>query len=672
VAVLRPLSLSIRATVVGAIVLGVVLPALALLLWDERVARSTHEPPVQAKRDAVAALASAAVADSLAEGRPDVIQQALSKVVRDDSVCAVEARRPDAEGATQRAARCPAGQPVAMRETAVVHDGLRVGTLRLWFDDSELDRLLSERRASVLRQVIVQVTVGIVVLLGVLSLRLLRPIDQLKATASAIATRTAPPRLAWRRRDELGQLGQHLDAVRLRIDELIAELERKNAQLRKMAMYDHLTGLPNRTLMRELFTHEAAVARRANRSMALLFIDLDRFKHVNDTLGHGAGDELLLGTSQRLLHALRASDVVCRHSGDEFVVLLREADPWDIVAATADRVLRAVEAPLPIARSGPMPLDPPREAQVSASIGIALFPRDGEDFDTLVKHADLAMYKSKQHGRSRWSFYHAKLDEQLLSRAELERELQHAIHHDELVLHYQPVVDAGSGQLRSCEALVRWQHPTRGLLLPGEFIDAAEESGLIRELGAWTIETACAQLHHWRRAGRHPGRISVNVSAVQFRDERLIETLRGSIERHRIKPGELEVELTESTLMADTEASQRTVTALREIGIPLVVDDFGTGYSSLAYLKRLRPEKLKIDRSFINDLPHDADDRALTLAILRMAQSLMIDVVAEGVETPQQRMFLEQSGCTLMQGWLSGRPLPADEFAHLLPTAAPV
>ena len=475
----------------------------------------------------------------------------------------------------------------------------------------------------------------------------------------------------WKRRDELGQLAQHLNEVRSRIDELFDELERKNAQLRKMAMYDHLTGLPNRTLMREMFQHEAASARRTGRSLAMLFIDLDRFKDVNDTLGHGAGDELLLGTSQRLLNTLRQSDVVCRFSGDEFLVLLREADPPDVVAATAERVLHAIESPLPLAhpasvRGAPLPAGTTRDAQVTASIGISMFPRDGDDFDLLVRHADLAMYEAKQHGRARCAFYHPRLNEQLVGRVELERELQQSIARGELVLYYQPVVEAKTGLIRSCEALVRWQHPQRGLLMPAQFIDTAEESGLIRDLGAWTLEAACAQLRLWKRDGLAPGRVAVNVSAHQFRDQRLIDTLQRACERHGIEPSEIEIELTESTLMADTEAARRTAAALREIGVALVIDDFGTGYSSLAYLKQLKPDKLKIDRSFVRDLPGDADDRALTQAILRMAQTLYLNVVAEGVETPEQRQFLEDNGCPLLQGFLLGHPLPGDEYAAVL------
>jgi len=660
---LRFPDLSIRSTVLLAIVLGVVLPALVVLVIDNRVARETHEPLVQRNRDAVLTLAANALAEPVWTLSDSAIAHALTSILREPMVCAAALH----ENNTVRPLldiqrdKCALGVPVVQREVAVQHSGRTIATLAIAFDDTEVDRALAERQRSVVWLVVVQVAAGAAVLVTVLSLRLVRPIDRLKRQASAIAAREPVPSLHWRGRDELGQLGQHLNGVRSRIQELFDELERKNAQLRKMAMYDHLTGLPNRTLLRELFQHEATAARRTQRSMALLFIDLDRFKTVNDAMGHAAGDELLLGTSQRLIAALRESDLLGRLTGDEFLVLLTDAQPWDRVAATAERLLRAIETPLPLARAA-------HQAQVSASIGIALCPRDGEDFETLLRHADLAMYKSKELGRARYSFFHAELNAVFQSRVGLERELAGAIAGNELVLHYQPVVEALTGRVRGCEALVRWQHPERGLLMPTAFIGMAEETGLIRELGLWTLESACAQLAHWKAAGRHPGKLAINVSALQFRDQRLPETLQSALLRHAIEPGELELELTESTLMADTDTAMRTVASLRALGVALVIDDFGTGYSSLAYLKRLKPDKLKIDRSFVNDLPRDADDRALTQAIVGIANALKISVVAEGVETVAQRDDLLALGCSLQQGFLCGRPQPAAEFERSLHT----
>jgi diguanylate cyclase (GGDEF)-like protein len=654
-------SLSIRATVLAAIVVGMVLPALVLLGVDDHVSRTAHEPLVQRNRAAVLVLATAVVTEPAWTLSEQGLKAAADRILQEPSVCAVEVRdlQPTQGPLTITAQRCAAGLPVVVRDAPVLHEGQLVANLRLSFDATEIDQMVAQRQRVMWWLVAVQVVVGVIVLLGVLSLRLLRPIHRLKLQASTLAARDSVPSVPWRQRDELGQLGQHLNTVRARIQELFEELETKNKQLSKMAMYDHLTGLPNRTLLRELFQHEAAAARRQAQSCALLFIDLDRFKAVNDTMGHAAGDELLLGISRRLVATLRESDIVCRVSGDEFLVLLTQAGHWEQVSVTAERLLRAIQAPLPLQRAA-------STAQVNASIGIALFPADGEDFETLARCADLAMYKSKDMGKGRYSFYQPDLDIAFRSRLALERELLQGIARHELLLHYQPVFDVSSGRLVGCEALVRWMHPQRGLLMPGTFIQTAEETGLIRELGLWTLDAACAQLAAWKAAGLHPGRVAINVSALQFRDQRLPQVLQTALQTYDIQPGELELELTESTLMSDTESAQAMVASLRELGVALAIDDFGTGYSSLSYIKRLRPDKLKIDRSFVKDLPADADDRALTEAIISIAQALSIAVVAEGVETPEQRDYLLGQGCTLQQGYLLGRPMPAQQLLALM------
>jgi diguanylate cyclase (GGDEF)-like protein len=658
---LRWPSLSIRSTVLIAIVVGMVLPALVVLGADNVISRSAHEPLVQRNRAAVLVLATAVVTEPAWTLSEEGLKAAAQRILQEPSVCAVEVRdlQPTQGPLTIAAQRCAASLPVVVRDAPVLHEGQLVANLRLSFDATEIDQMLTQRQGIMWALVAAQVVVGVVVLLGVLSLRLLRPIHRLKLQASTLAARESVPALPWRQRDELGQLGQHLNTVRARIQELFEELEAKNKQLSKMAMYDHLTGLPNRTLFRELFQHEAGAARRGHRSCALLFIDLDRFKAVNDTMGHAAGDELLLGVSQRLSSTLRESDIVCRVSGDEFLVLLTQAGSWEQVSITAERLLRAIQTPMPLARAA-------GTAQVSASIGISLFPGDADDFEALARCADLAMYKSKDMGKGRYSFYQPDLDTAFRSRLALERELLQAIAKHELLLHYQPVFDIQEGRLVGCEALVRWMHPQRGLLMPGTFIQTAEETGLIRELGLWTLDAACAQLASWKAAGLHPGRIAVNVSALQFRDQRLPQMLSTALQTYDIQPGELELELTESTLMDDTEAAQATVASLRELGVALAIDDFGTGYSSLSYLKRLRPGKLKIDRSFVKDLPADADDRALTEAIVSIAQALSITVVAEGVETAEQRDYLLSLGCRLQQGYLLGRPMPAECLLALM------
>ncbi len=658
---LRWPSLSIRSTVLIAIIVGMVLPALVVLGADQVISRNANEPLVQRNRAAVLVLATAVVTEPAWTLSEQGLKAAAQRILEEPSVCAVEVRdlQPTQEPLSIHAQRCPPSLPVVVRDAPVLHEGQVVANLRLSFDATEVDQMLAQRQGIMWWLVAAQVVVGVIVLLGVLSLRLLRPIHRLKLQASTLAARESMPPQEWRQRDELGQLGQHLNTVRSRIQELFEELEAKNKQLSKMAMYDHLTGLPNLTLFRELFQHEAGALRRQHGSCALLYIDLDRFKAVNDTMGHAAGDELLLGVSQRLVATLREADVVCRKSGDEFLVLLTQAGGWEQVSATAERLLHAIQAPMLLPRAA-------GTAQVGASIGIALFPADSDDFEALLRCADLAMYKCKDMGKGRYSFYQPDLDTAFRARLELERELQQAIKHNELVLHYQPVFDVERGRLMCCEALVRWNHPQRGLLMPGTFIQTAEETGLIRELGMWTLDAACAQLAAWKSAGLHPGRVAVNVSALQFRDQRLLERLRAALRQHGIQPGELELELTESTLMSDTDAAQAIVVSLREMGVALAIDDFGTGYSSLSYIKRLRPDKLKIDRSFVRDLPLDADDRALTEAIVSIAQALSITIVAEGVETAPQRDYLLGLGCRLQQGYLLGRPQPAQNMLALM------
>ena len=298
--------------------------------------------------------------------------------------------------------------------------------------------------------------------------------------------------------------------------------------------------------------------------------------------------------------------------------------------------------------------------RVSASIGIALFPEDAQDFETLVKHADIAVYQAKTLGRARYSFFHSELNFRLQASLELEQQLAHAIAHGELVLHYQPQVDAKTGRLVAVEALVRWQHPTRGLLFPGQFIGLAEESGKIAEMGVWTLREACRQLADWKARGIQVGNMAVNVSALEFRDHRLLDSLQAALDASGIAPSELEIEITESVLMAETETSQRIIERLRQLGVGIAIDDFGTGYSSLAYLKRLRPNQLKIDRSFVNDADVDSDSRAIVRGVVGLADALGLNVVAEGVETVEQQAFLRESGCHTLQGFYIARPLAVE------------
>ena len=657
--------LSIRSTVLLSIVLGVVLPALLVLALDSHFARRAQEPIVERNRAAMLVLAAATLAEPAWTLSEPGLEAGVQRIVDEPAVCAVEVLdlQPAARPWVLRRQDCGVGAATVTREVPVLHEGQTIARLRLSFDNTEIDRLLADRRGVMAWLVAAQVLVGVVVLAGVLSLRLLQPIGALKRQAGRLAARKPEPPPPWPRRDELGELGQHLNSVHAQIRGLIDELEGKNTQLERLAMYDHLTGLPNRTLLREIFVHESAQARRDEHTLALLFVDLDHFKSVNDTRGHAAGDELLVAVSRRLRDALRESDIVCRMGGDEFLVLLPQVDGWQQAAATAERLALAIRQPLTLAGGG----EPMR---VGASVGIAMYPSDGDDFDALARAADVAMYRSKDLGRGRCSLYQPEMDTTLRARLALEGELSEAVGQGQLRLHLQPMVDARDGRVIGAEALVRWQHPQRGLLMPDDFIAAAESTGVIQPLGHWVLGSACALLAAWHRQGRRELHIAVNVSALQLQEPAFAASVQQVMQRHGVPAGALTLELTESTLLADSEGVLRATAALRAAGVQLAIDDFGTGYSSLSALKLVRPEQLKIDRSFVRDLPHGADDRALAEAIFGMAGALGIAVVAEGVETAAQRDWLLARGGWRQQGYLWSRPLPAAEFEALLPVSA--
>jgi len=679
----RRWGLSIRAAVLLAILAGVVLPGLVMLWADALLARPSYQALVDQRRDAVLALTAGSLAEPLQERNLDGLRQALRLTLLDPQVCSVEIAglaEPGAQAGLDTR-RCAASVPLDVREAPIHRAGQRLAGLRLGFDAREVDQLLGNRRDAVLRLVAAQVVFGVVVLMLVLTWRLLRPIDRLKAQASGLATpdTTASGRVEWRRDDELGQLGQHLNLASERIVSLVGQLEISNTELRRIAMYDQLTGLPNRRLFRELFERALAMAKRSQRPMALLFIDLDRFKQINDTWGHRAGDELLLQVSQRLRETVRDSDLVGRLSGDEFLALLPEADHFDAIAHSALRLIQALEVPLTLSQT----LDSgaaggETQAQISASIGVARYPRDGEDFDELLRRADQAMYRAKALGRGRYAIYR---DGQAVpaGAGAGDDEIGQALARGELLMHYQPVIDARSGRAVGAEALMRWQHPREGLLAPARFIRRAEDGGHLHALGLHALSGACAQLAQWKAAGHHPGSVAVNVSAAQFFHPEWSQVLARIVAQHRVAPGELAVELTEGTLMAeaDADATQERVTALRALGVKLVVDDFGSGLLSLGRLGRLRPDVLKIDPGFVQALPGDADALALVRGVVLLAQSLGAEVVGEGVETEAQRDALLALGCVRQQGYLFAAPQvalsePSWPLAAREPPAAPL
>ncbi len=434
----------------------------------------------------------------------------------------------------------------------------------------------------------------------------------------------------------------------------ISQLKQSEARLEHLAHYDPLTQLPNRLLVHSRLEHALERARRQQARVAVLFVDLDRFKHVNDSLGHPAGDALLEQVARRLHGSLREDDTAGRLGGDEFLVILEDLARPEDAAGVAQKLIDVLDRPFA--------LDGGHTVYVGASIGISTFPGDGSDAIELVKQADVAMYQAKEQGRNTYRFYTPALTIAANERLELETRLRRALLRDEFVLHFQPQVEVGSGRLIGCEALVRWQDPERGLVAPSRFISLAEETGLIVPLGEWVLRSACAQLRNWQQRGLPPLTLSVNLSARQFQQRDLAASVAGVLRDSGLAPGCLTLELTESMLMRQGEQAVGLMRALKDLGVGLSIDDFGTGYSSLAYLKRFPIDELKIDRSFVQDIPHDASDAEIASAIIAMARSLHLRVVAEGVETPRQLEFLAQRHCHAYQGYLKSPPLPAGEF----------
>jgi len=442
----------------------------------------------------------------------------------------------------------------------------------------------------------------------------------------------------------------------------ITERRAAEERIRYLATHDGLTGLPNRVMFSELLNLAIETARRYKRLFAVLFIDLDRFKYINDNLGHEAGDELLKEMSRRLKDCLRASDVVARLGGDEFVVILQEVKEPHHAAAAARKILSAAMKPIPIFG---------HECRVTASVGICLYPADAEDEKALMKNADLAMYQAKEEGKNNFQFYSRDSRSRSLERIAIETNLRRALERQEFSLHYQAKRHLRSGAITGVEALLRWQNAELGSVTPVQFIPVAEETGLIIPIGRWVLFTACEQSVAWQKAGLPPVCMSVNLSPRQFSDPGLLSDVAKALQTTGLEPGLLEPEITESVVMHDTERAIRLLKAIKEMGLRLALDDFGTGYSSLGQLKRFPIDTLKVDRSFIRDLSSDPEDRAITEAIIAMGRTLSLTVIAEGVETEEQEEFLRQHACDQMQGFYFSKPIAADQFAELLATYAP-
>ncbi|MBZ2207054.1 EAL domain-containing protein [Massilia soli] len=435
--------------------------------------------------------------------------------------------------------------------------------------------------------------------------------------------------------------------------------ERKHAQeqLVQLAHFDTLTGLPNRSKFYEKLTGALHYAEEHRWAVGVLFLDIDRFKTVNDTLGHPIGDELLRQFSSRLVHSVRSRDTVGRFGGDEFAAIIALPDGPQGALPVIEKIREVMRAPFDLHG---------HEVTATASIGITIFPDDGADAQTLIKFADTAMYRAKEAGRDAFRFFTAEMNAQSLARLDLENALRRAIDHDEFVLYFQPKVHIGSRRISGAEALIRWNRPGHGMVSPALFVPILEETGLIVRVGTWVLNAACRQISEWGRSDVGPVRLSVNVSGIQFFAGGLEEEVLGAIKRHAISPGLLELELTESSLMSNAEDTIAVLRNLKALGIEISIDDFGTGYSSLAYLKRFPIDKLKIDIAFVREVTSNPDDAAIVLAIINMAHSMKLEVVAEGVETEAQLSYLRRHGCDEMQGYYFSRPVPATEFERMI------
>jgi diguanylate cyclase (GGDEF)-like protein len=473
-----------------------------------------------------------------------------------------------------------------------------------------------------------------------------------------------------------------------RQEESAAVKETMALQMAYSAEHDFLTGLPNRMLLNDRISQAIGLAQRHKKKVVVLFLDLDGFKHINDSLGHAVGDKLLQSIAKRLITCVRASDTVSRQGGDEFIVLLSEVEQSEDAAVVADRVLQAVarthaidqhEFHVHVAIAAGRMLEAVAEAHVigdhdlyvTGSMGVSIYPQDGLDADTLIQNADTAMYQAKDNGCQSYQFFEPEMNVRAVERQSIEESLRHALKRQEFALHYQPIIDVGTGAITGAEALIRWMHPTRGLVPPAQFIPVAEDCGLMLPIGRWVLREACRQTQAWIQAGFPMGTIAVNVSALEFRAENLLEGVLAILSETGLDPTSLVLELTESVLMKRPEAAASVLQTLRERGVRVAIDDFGTGYSSLGYLRKFPLDALKIDQSFVRQIDAVGEDTAIVTAVIGMAQGLNLRVIAEGVETLEELEFLRALHCDEAQGFYFSRPVPPEQFAQLLRNGIP-
>ncbi len=460
----------------------------------------------------------------------------------------------------------------------------------------------------------------------------------------------------------LQQANANLVIATIEAHKLAEQIQMSKTHLDHLAHHDGLTDLPNRMLLHDRLGQAIESARRRGRKLALLFMDVDRFKNINDSLGHGVGDQLLQSVAKRLVECVRHSDSVCRQGGDEFIILLAEIEHAEDAALSAQKVLTALAIPHRIDQ---------HDLYISVSIGICIYPDDGSDATSLIKGADMAMYRTKENGGNDYTFFEQNMNTQAVKKLSTETDLQLALQRQEFVLYYQPKINLQSGEIVGVEALIRWRHPQHGLILPGQFIQIAEDCGLIVPIGAWVLREACKQAKAWQDSGFPPLPVAVNISAAQFRRKDFLESLAGILKDTGLAARYLELELTESVLMQDANVTVSMLKALKAMGAQLAIDDFGTGFSSLSYLKRFPIDTLKIDQSFMHDITKamdNLDDAALVTAVIGLGKSLNLCVIAEGVETHEQLVFLQNQGCSEGQGFYFSQPVSEKKMTTLLRT----
>jgi diguanylate cyclase (GGDEF)-like protein len=423
------------------------------------------------------------------------------------------------------------------------------------------------------------------------------------------------------------------------------------------ATHDALTGLPNRSLLSDRLEQTILMARRRRNQAAVLFLDLDNFKVINDSLGHDIGDQLLKTIAGRLTDVVRSSDTVSRQAGDEFVTILSDLTEPENAAKVAGKIIERVSAPLVLGS---------HDVSITCSIGISIYPKDGDDVPALLRNADTALYRAKEHGKNGFQFFTAEMNTRLYERMEMEHQLRLALEREEFILYYQPKVSLHTGRIVGMEALIRWHHPEKGIVAPGRFIPLAEETGLIEPIGEWVLKAVCGQSKAWRKKGLPRFPVAVNISARQFRLNTLDKLVKSTVHDAGLEPTDIELEVTESLLMLNTGSVMSILRELKDFGIGLILDDFGTGYSSLSYLKRFPFDKLKLDISFVRNITSEPDSAAIALAIIAMAHALNLKVIAEGVETEGQMRYMHRHGCDEMQGYYYSRPLPAFDFERLV------